>query len=59
MLAGFFFFDNNPKGPPFGISRAELDALLSPYFTCVADEPVWDSIPVFAGKERWMSWFRL
>jgi SAM-dependent methyltransferase len=58
MLAGFFFFDNNPKGPPFGIGRAELEALLAPWFTCVADEPVGDSIPIFAGKERWMSWFR-
>lgn len=58
MLVGYFFFDNNPKGPPFGIDRAALEALLSPCFTCVADEPVDDSIPVFAGKERWMSWFR-
>jgi SAM-dependent methyltransferase len=59
MLAGYFFFDNNPKGPPFGIAREELEALLSPYFTCVADEPVADSIPVFAGRERWMCWFRV
>lgn len=58
MVSGFFFFDNNPKGPPFGISRDELDALMAPYFTCVTDEAVDDSIPVFAGKERWMSWFR-
>ena len=27
LLAGFFFFDDAPKGPPFGISRDELDAL--------------------------------
>lgn len=59
MLAGYFFIDNNAKGPPFGIPRAELDALLAPYFTCVGDEPVTDSLPVFDGKERWMSWFRI
>jgi hypothetical protein len=32
VLAGFFFFDNHPKGPPFGISADQLDALLSPHF---------------------------
>ena len=58
LLAGFFFFDDNPKGPPFGTSRAALDALLAPYFTCIDDAPVTDSIPVFEGKERWMVWQR-
>jgi hypothetical protein len=57
-LAGFFFFDDAAKGPPFGIERAELDALLSPHFDCVEDAAVEDSIPVFAGKERWMVWQR-
>lgn len=58
MLAGFFFFDDTPKGPPFGIARAELDALLGPSFELIEDEPVADSIPVFAGRERWMTWRR-
>jgi hypothetical protein len=57
-LAGFFFFDDAPKGPPFGIGRAALDALLTPYFDCIEDDAVADSIPVFAGKERWMVWQR-
>lgn len=58
MLAGYFYFDEAAKGPPFGITRAELDALLAPAFECVVDEAVEDSIPVFAGKERWMVWRR-
>ena len=58
LLAGFFFFDEVPKGPPFGISPAELDALLSPFFERIADEDVADSLPVFAGKERWQVWQR-
>lgn len=58
LLAGYFFFDDVPKGPPFGIARDELGALLSPTFECIADEAVEDSIPVFAGKERWMIWRR-
>ncbi|MET0856879.1 MAG: methyltransferase [Telluria sp.] len=57
-LAGFFFFDDAPKGPPFGIERAALDALLQPAFDCIEDAEVSDSIAVFAGKERWMVWQR-
>ncbi|MYM21205.1 methyltransferase domain-containing protein [Duganella sp. FT135W] len=59
LLAGFFFFDDAPKGPPFGISRAQLDSLLQADFACIVDDAVGDSIPVFAGKERWMVWRRL
>jgi SAM-dependent methyltransferase len=58
LLAGYFFFDDAPKGPPFGIARAELDAFLAPHFDCIVDDAVTDSIPVFAGKERWMVWRR-
>jgi SAM-dependent methyltransferase len=58
LLAGFFFFDDAPKGPPFGIDRERLGQLLDPSFTCLQDEAVIDSIPVFAGKERWMVWQR-
>lgn len=59
LLAGFFFFDDAPKGPPFGIAPDVLDALLSPHFEKIEDAPVSDSIPVFAGKERWQIWRRL
>lgn len=58
ILAGFFFFDDQPKGPPFGIDRAQLDALLDPFFVFVEERAVEDSLPVFAGKERWMVWQR-
>jgi SAM-dependent methyltransferase len=58
LLAGYFFFDDAPKGPPFGIARARLDALLAPHFDCLVDQAVPDSIPVFADKERWMVWRR-
>lgn len=58
LLAGFFFFDDAPKGPPFGTTQAELDALLDPYFELLENQPVTDSIPVFVGKERWQVWRR-
>lgn len=58
LLAGFFFFDDAAKGPPFGIGAERLEALLTPHFVCVEDAPVADSIPVFEGKERWKLWQR-
>jgi SAM-dependent methyltransferase len=58
LLAGFFFFDDAPKGPPFGIAAEELDGLLAQHFERIADAPVSDSNPVFAGKERWQVWER-
>jgi hypothetical protein len=58
LLAGFFFFGDAVKGPPFGVARAQLEALLAPHFECIADEAVEDSLPVFGGKERWMIWRR-
>lgn len=59
LLAGFFFFDEALKGPPFGASAGTLEALLTPYFDRVDDQAVSDSVAVFAGKERWQVWRRL
>jgi SAM-dependent methyltransferase len=58
LLAGYFFFDDTLKGPPFGIARPRLEELLAPGFDCITDNEVTDSIPVFAGRERWMVWRR-
>jgi thiopurine S-methyltransferase len=57
-LAGFYFFSEEPKGPPFGISREALDALLLPWFELESEAAVEDSIGPFAGRERWMVWRR-
>lgn len=57
-LAGFFLLGDEPKGPPFAIAADTLDALLAPWFECVEDAPVADSLPVFAGRERWQVWRR-
>ncbi len=57
-LAGFFFWSDAPSGPPFGLRGGELESLLAPAFERVEDAPVADSIPVFAGRERWQIWRR-
>jgi SAM-dependent methyltransferase len=59
VLAGYFFFDEGERGPPFPLhSQEELAALLEPAFERIEDAPVADSIPVFAGRERWQVWRR-
>lgn len=58
LLFGFFFFDSNLRGPPFGADPAGLDELLRADFECIEDEAVTDSLPIFAGKERWQVWKR-
>ncbi len=58
LLAGFFYFDQSVKGPPFGTHDAQLTALMSPHLDRIADSEVHDSIPIFAGKERWQVWQR-
>jgi len=57
-LAGFFYFDDGERGPPFGLKVGELETLLSDRFERIADAEVGDSIPIFAGKERWQIWSR-
>jgi thiopurine S-methyltransferase len=58
LLAGYFFICDQAKGPPFGILAEQLDELLAANFVCLEDAPVADSIPVFAGRERWQVWQR-
>jgi SAM-dependent methyltransferase len=59
LLAGFFYFDQGERGPPFPLhDAAELEALLQPAFRREEDLDVDDSIAVFAGRERWQAWRR-
>ena len=55
QLAGFFYMNDNARGPPFGTDRATLDRLLGDPFALVEDEavPPGESIPVFQGREIW------
>jgi len=55
-IAGFFFFEDGERGPPFGLRSGELEMLLAPRFGETEDKAVNDSIPIFAGKERWKVW---
>lgn len=56
-LAGFFYLDDNRRGPPFGIAPEALERLLE-RFERVEDRPAASSLGVFQGKERWQVWKR-
>lgn len=58
FLCGFFFFGPEDEPPPYPISPVGLDRLLGPDFLRIVDEPVADSLPLYAGKERWQVWRR-
>ncbi|MDB6114308.1 MAG: tpm [Lacunisphaera sp.] len=59
-LLGFFYYQTPviADGPPFGFAWGTADELFSRYFLLVKDTPVADSLPIFAGRERWQEWHR-
>ena len=59
-LAGFFYFDDNQRGPPFGIAPSLLNSFLQENFqlTEKLSVPAGQSLPVFQGKEVWQVWRR-
>jgi hypothetical protein len=56
QLAGLFLFGNEDDPPPYPLTKEAQDALFGEAFLLVADELVSDSLPLFAGRERWQIW---
>lgn len=55
LLIGYYYY-NKPvlsEGPPYGFAWSTADDLFAQYFILVKDDPVNDSLPLFAGRERW------
>lgn len=55
LLIGYYYY-NKPvlsEGPPYGFAWSTADDLFAQYFLLVKDDPVNDSLPLFAGRERW------
>ncbi|OGV69845.1 MAG: hypothetical protein A3K19_29010 [Lentisphaerae bacterium RIFOXYB12_FULL_65_16] len=55
-LVGFFLYGHEDEPPPYPLTDEAALAVLARNFTRLADEPVTDSLPVFAGRERWQVW---
>lgn len=58
VLCGLFFHGPEDEPPPYPLSATESLALLGPAFDLIDDRAVSDSLPLFAGKERWQAWRR-
>ena len=59
-LAGFFYLNDNERGPPFGTSLKQLHELLDAAFVQEEEHaiPAEQSVPVLAGHEVWQVWKR-
>ena len=57
-LIGFFLYGEESEPPPYPLTEAQADELFARDFTLTHEESVRDSLPVFAGKERWQEWTR-
>jgi SAM-dependent methyltransferase len=55
LLIGYYYYKQPvlSEGPPYGFAWGTADDLFSRYFLLTKDEPVSDSLPAFAGRERW------
>ena len=56
QLVGFFLFGEEDNPPPYPLTRETQNQLFMNDFRLTQDEEVWDSLPLFAGRERWQVW---
>jgi SAM-dependent methyltransferase len=57
-LIGIFFYGTEPEPPPYPINKTQAAKLFGKYFRLLHDLKVSDSVPMFAGMERWQEWER-
>lgn len=56
LWLGFFLYGHEDEPPPYPMTEADAQRLIEPKFERLEDVPVPDSVPVFAGRERWQVW---
>lgn len=52
-LIGLFFYGQEDEPPPYPLTEKRAHELFAKDFLCIVDEQVNDSLPLFAGRERW------
>ena len=57
-LVGFFLYGEESEPPPYPLTSTHAVELFERDFILTQDDSVSDSLPVFAGKERWQEWTR-
>lgn len=58
VLCGFFFLGPEDEPPPHPLRQEQINGLLGRDFELTENLAVPDSLPLFAGKERWQVWRR-
>jgi SAM-dependent methyltransferase len=57
-LIGIFFYGTEPEPPPYPINKTQAAKIFGKHFRLLRDVRVSDSVPMFAGRERWQEWER-
>jgi SAM-dependent methyltransferase len=57
-LVGIFFYGTESDPPPYPLTQTRAAEILGKHFRLVRDLKVSDSVPMFAGTERWQEWQR-
>ena len=52
-LVGIFYYGEQTDTPPYPLSPQKASELFREKFSLIKDVPVSDSLPLFAGNERW------
>ena len=55
-LAGIFLYGGQADPPPYPLTQTKASELLGKSFSLIKTQPVTDSMPLFAGNERWQEW---
>lgn len=55
-LAGIFLYGGQADSPPYPLTQTKASELLGKSFSLIKTQPVTDSLPLFAGNERWQEW---
>jgi SAM-dependent methyltransferase len=55
-LAGIFLYGGQGEPPPYPLTPAKATELFGKNFSLIKTVPVTDSLPLFAGNERWQEW---
>ena len=53
LLAGFFFYGEEPDPPPYPLTESKASELFDARFDLRVSEAVTDSLSIFAGQEKW------
>jgi len=56
MLAGFFFYGNDPDPPPYPLTEAKASELFGGHFNLRKSAEVTDSLPIYDRNEKWLEW---